>query len=72
MGRKALADRLAGREGGALSSVFRPLPEAWLLELDELFSESEDALQAQVNPLLALDDMACGVHGIVRRASRKS
>lgn len=72
VGRKALADRLAGREGGALSSVFRPLPEAWLLELDELFSESEDALQAQVNPLLALDDMACGVHGIVRRASRKS
>ena len=72
VGRKALADRLAGREGGALSAVFRPLPEAWLLELDELFSESEDALQAQVNPLLALDDMACGVHGIVRRASRKS
>ena len=69
VGRKALADCLAGREGGALSAVFRPLPEALLLELDELFSESEDALQAQVNPLLALDAMACGVHGLVRRAS---
>ena len=70
-GRKALADRLAGREGGALAAVFRPLPEAWLLELDELFSETEDALQAQVNPLLALDAMACGVHDVVRRTSSK-
>lgn len=72
VGRKALADTLSGRDGGKLSSVFQTLPEGCLLELNEIFSESEDALQAQVNPLLVLDDMACGVHSIAMRALRSS
>lgn len=72
VGRKALADCISGRGGGKLSSVFRSLPEVCLFELNEIFSESEDALQAQVNPLLALDDMACGVYSLARRALRNS
>lgn len=68
VGQKALADCLAGRDSGALAALFRPLPEERLLELSELFVECQDALIAQVNPLLALDAMATGVYRVVRGA----
>ena len=32
------------------------------MKLDELFVESQDALQAQVNPLLVLDTMATAMY----------
>lgn len=65
VGEKALADRLAGRSGGALARVFHSLPEAALLSLDEIFIECQDALQAQVNPALVLDTMAVRLHGLL-------
>lgn len=65
IGQKALADCLAGRESGMLSTVFRRLPEALLLQLDELLMDSQEALQAQVNPLLVLDAMATGMYSVV-------
>jgi hypothetical protein len=34
---------------------------------DEIFVESQDALQAQVNPLLVLDTMAARLHVLARR-----
>ena len=68
VGQKALADRLAGRPGGALCAALEPLPPLLLPRLDELFSECQDALLAQVNPLLALDAMAARMHCLVRAA----
>ncbi len=67
---KALADCLAGRRSGPLSELFRPLPEALLLELSELFVKCQDTLLAQVNPLLALDAMAAGLYRVVREGRR--
>ena len=64
IGQNALADRVAGREGGPLASVFRGLPDVKLMKLDELFVESQDALQAQVNPLLVLDTMATAMYAL--------
>ncbi len=72
VGQKALADRLAGRDGSALAALFSSLFEERLLELGELFVESQDALQAQVNPLLVVDTMATGMYRIVRSARRSS
>ncbi len=70
VGQKALADCLAGRTSGELAAVFRPLPEAVLLEIADLFVECQDALMAQVNPLLALDAMATGLYRAVREGRR--
>ncbi len=67
IGQKALADCLAGREGGMLSAVFRRLPEAALMQADEIFVEAQDQLQAQVSPLLVLDAMAARLHVLARR-----
>ena len=64
IGQKALADRLAGRKGGPLVPVFHGLPDVKLMKLDELFVESQDALQAQVNPLLVLDTMATAMYAL--------
>lgn len=72
VGQKALADCLAGRESGALAALFRPLPEESLLELSDIFVECQDALIAQVNPLLALDAMATGVYRVVREGRGRS
>lgn len=71
IGQKALADCLAGRSSGPLAELMRPLPEACLLELSELFVECQEALLAQVNPLLALDVMAAGLYRTVRKAGRR-
>lgn len=65
IGQKALADCLAGREGGALAAQFRRMPGQRLMALDELFVESQEALQAQVNPLLVLDTMVTSMHTLV-------
>ena len=62
LGQKALADCLAGREGGMLAAVFRRMPLRARMLADEIFVESQDALQAQVNPLLVLDTMAARLH----------
>ncbi|MBQ8743580.1 MAG: DNA polymerase III subunit delta, partial [Mailhella sp.] len=67
IGQKALADCLAGREGGLLTAVFRRMPEHTLMQVDELFVESQDQLQAQVNPLLVLDTMATRLHTLAHR-----
>ena len=67
VGQKALADCLAGREGGLLSAVFRRMPPRARMLADEIFVESQDALQAQVNPLLVLDTMAARLHVLARR-----
>ena len=67
IGQKALADRLAGREGGTFSAVFRRMPERALMQADEIFVEAQDQLQAQVNPLLVLDSMAARLHVLARR-----
>ena len=67
VGQKALADCLAGREGGLLSSMFRRMPLRAQMHADEIFVESQDALQAQVNPLLVLDTMAARLHVLSRR-----
>lgn len=67
IGQKALADCLAGREGGLLTAVFRRMPEHTLMQVDELFVESQDQLQAQVNPLLVLDTMAARLHTLAHR-----
>ena len=72
VGQKALADCLAGRSAGPLSALMRPLPEQLLLELSDLFVECQDALQFQVNPLLALDAMAAGLYRIVHAGGRGS
>lgn len=69
-GQKALADCLAGRASGQLSALLRPLGEERLLEISELFVECQDALLAQVNPLLALDAMAAGLYRVVRGARK--
>ncbi len=70
VGQKALADCLAGRESGELAALLRPLPAELLLELSEIFVECQDALLAQVNPLLALDAMATAVYRVVREGKR--
>ena len=41
-----------------------------LLEISELFVKCQDALIAQVNPLLALDAMATGLWRAVREGRR--
>ncbi len=64
VGQKALADCLAGREGGSLTSVFRRLPESALMQADEIFVECQDQLQALVNPLLVLDSMAARLYAL--------
>ena len=72
IGQKALADCLAGRASGPLAELLRPLPEKSLLDLSELFVECQQALLAQVNPLLALDVMASGLYRTVRSAGRRT
>jgi len=67
IGQKALADCLARRGDGVLAAVFRRLPEHVLLQLDEVFVASQDALQGQVNPLLVLDTMAARLHTLAHR-----
>ncbi len=67
VGQKALADCLAGREGGMLAAVFRRMPPRARMLADEIFVESQDALQAQVNPLLVLDTMAARLHVLAKR-----
>ena len=67
IGQKALADCLAGREGGMLAAVFRRMPAQALMQVDELFVECQDQLQAQVSPLLVLDSMAARLHILARR-----
>lgn len=62
---KAVAARLAGRKGGALSGVLRSLSDAELLALDETAAGSQDALQAQVNPLLVLDTLAVRLYSML-------
>ncbi|WP_294447505.1 DNA polymerase III subunit delta' [uncultured Mailhella sp.] len=70
VGQKALADCLASRSSGPLAGLLRPLPEEMLLEISELFVKCQDALIAQVNPLLALDAMATGLWRAVREGRR--
>ena len=70
VGEKALADRLAGRAAGPLSTVFSALPEELLPELDDAFSRCQEALLSQVNPLLALDAMAARLHRLVRTGAK--
>ena len=67
IGQKALADCLAGREGGMLSAVFRRMPDHSLMQADEIFVEAQEQLQAQVSPLLVLDSMAARLHVLARR-----
>ena len=71
MGEKALADRLAGRAGGALAAALAGLPEEALPELDDIFSSCQEALLAQVNPLLALDTMATRLYSLVHRGRNR-
>lgn len=66
LGQKALADRLAGREGSALAGLFGRMPDALLSAADELFARCQEALQAQVNPGLVLDYLATQLYGLVR------
>jgi DNA polymerase-3 subunit delta' len=72
VGQKSLADALAGRQRGRLSALFRRLPGELLMQLDELFVESQDALQAQVNPLLVLDRMASALYSLSGSSKRMS
>ena len=67
VGQKALADCLAGREGGLLAGIFRRMPPQLLMQAADIFMESQDQLQAQVNPLLVLDAMATRLHTLARR-----
>ena len=67
IGQKALADCLAGREGGMLAAMFRRMPAQALMLADEIFVEAQDRLQAQVSPLLVLDTMAARLHELARR-----
>ncbi len=66
---RALADRLAGREG-ALANTLRGLSERELLQLDEELGQSWEALQAQVNPTLVLDTLLAGVYAIIHAHRR--
>ncbi|MGN1038995.1 MAG: DNA polymerase III subunit delta [Mailhella sp.] len=69
-GQKALADTLAGRGQGALAAVFQKLPVESLLDASDLFEECQNALLAQVNPLLALDAMATGLYRLAHEKRR--
>ncbi len=62
---KALAARLAGRKGSALEQAFRKFSEAELLSLDEMTTQSQNILQAQVNPLLVLDNLAMRLYTLL-------
>ena len=58
LGQKALADRMAGREGSILSDALAGVPEERFMDMNDLFVNCQESLQSQVNPLLVLDSMA--------------
>ena len=62
---KSVAACLAGRESGVLSGVLRSLSKENLLALTETVARSQDALQAQVNPLLVLDALAVRLYAML-------
>ena len=67
---KSLASRLAGRTGGALVQVLNLLSEREALVLDDALAKSQEAIQAQVNPLLVVDTLVTRLYAMIHSGRR--
>lgn len=70
--RKAQASVLAGRDGGPLAECFRPLTDARRQFVSDLLSQSQESLDATVNPALVLDWLATHLYQACRQGNRRS